>query len=286
MKKQNTQNNNAYFASSLRAKRSNLAFGLPRHYVLRNYRLTENGNALWFILIAIILLGLLTSMMTRSGGSTNDTGSYERNSITANEILTYTSSIENAVQSLLARGCSENDISFNGDTDGDGDYYDNEGDYVYRPNANSPTDYSCHLFHPNGAGLTLLSARDEDWLIDRSPAVWPRYNLLTSVPVDGLGSNTQGELLIFIPSLKKELCLAVNNIIGIANPGGDPPRDTTGRAAEGGYSPNFGGVSTLIDAPELNSSKVGCFVTDTQSSASSTYDGEDVYYFYHALIVR
>ena len=72
----------------------------------------QNGNALWFILLAIALLGLLTAVMTRSSGTDNDTGSYEKNQIAANEILQYAKSIENAVQNLLARGCSENDISF------------------------------------------------------------------------------------------------------------------------------------------------------------------------------
>ena len=85
-----------------------------------NKKNTQKGNALWFILIAIILLGLLTSMLTRSGGSTNDTGGYEQAEIGVSEVLSYAQSIDNAVQALKARGCGENEISLWHDSNGDG----------------------------------------------------------------------------------------------------------------------------------------------------------------------
>ena len=67
--------------------------------------------------------------------------------------------IENAVQGLLARGCSENDISFWTDTDNNGTE-DGSDDYY---NANSPTDHSCHVFDTAGAGMTITQPNDS-WL--------------------------------------------------------------------------------------------------------------------------
>ena len=49
----------------------------------------QKGNALWFILVAISLLGLLTIMLSRSSSTSNETGSYEQNIIGANGILSY-----------------------------------------------------------------------------------------------------------------------------------------------------------------------------------------------------
>ena len=72
----------------------------------------QSGNILLFILIAILLIGLLTVSLTRSSNQSNDTGDYEQNVIAANKLLAYTKSMQIATQTLLQRGCGENDISF------------------------------------------------------------------------------------------------------------------------------------------------------------------------------
>lgn len=110
----------------------------------------QSGNALWFILIAIFLLGGLTVLLSRTGSNTEETGSTEKSRIIATEILRYAASIENAVQFLLTQGCSENELSFWYDSNGDGN--ENASDDNYNPT--SPTDRSCHIFSQKGAGIT------------------------------------------------------------------------------------------------------------------------------------
>lgn len=109
----------------------------------------QSGNVLWFILIAIFLLGALTVMLTRTGGQTEETGDSDKAMITATNLMRTATSLEAAFQNLLMRGCSENTISFWWDADNNG--LENASDPRYNPNA--PTDHSCHIYDSRGAGI-------------------------------------------------------------------------------------------------------------------------------------
>lgn len=232
MKKQNTQNCNAYYTSSLRAKRSNLFVrpGLDCRVANapRNDRLRENGNALWFILIAIILLGLLTAMLTRSGGNTNDTGDYERLSIKANEIITYGRSLGNGIQMLLSRGCSENEISF------EDPLLASQGSFSDHSNPNAPADFSCHIFRPEGAGLEYWITTDLD-IYDLSTFPNP-----IEFYINGLGwwhpdspNAPTRDWGMIMENLDKNFCIALNRQLGVSNDGDDAP-DATAESRGGG----------------------------------------------------
>jgi len=147
----------------------------PKLFCARNDK--QCGNALWFILVAIGLLGLLTVMLSRSGSSTNETGSYEQNVITANEILSYAKNVENGVQNLLARGCGENELSFWHDSDGNGT--EDASDNYY--NTNSPTDRSCHIFDVAGAGLNYTRLNEKSY---------PNFPVfVNSLQIEGVGTD-------------------------------------------------------------------------------------------------
>lgn len=194
---QATQQSNAH--SNTREREVDPAFRTASH----------SGNALIFILIAIALLGLLTVSMSRSGSNTNDTGSYERDQIAASEILTYAKSIENAVQSLLARDCSENEISF-------------ENNLVAGyENLNAPNDNSCHIFNVAGAGLTYQNPNTE-WLVSSLTGndSFGDYYVSGTTCVYDLGSfgacwnngtSSDEELILFLPYLKENICKALSS---------------------------------------------------------------------------
>lgn len=220
----------------------------------------QNGNALFFILIAIALLGLLTVTMTRSGDSTNDTGDYEQNQIVASEVLTYAKSIENAVQTLLARGCSENEISFWHDSDGNGTE-DASDDYY---NTNSPTDHSCHVFDVAGAGMTYLdiSSKINNGLT---------FTLATASlgrTLKDIGDDSRVDLYFSIrglPNLMESFCTAVNKIAGVPKTGSAPagtfdPATTTMFVLQN--TPFTGTfitpVVTVFDIPPINGKSTFC----------------------------
>lgn len=255
----------------------------------------QNGNALWFILLAIALLGLLTAVMTRSSGTDNDTGSYEKNQIAANEILQYAKSIENAVQNLLARGCSENDISFWHDSDDNGT--EDAGDDYY--NANSPTDHSCHVFEPEGAGLTWLPAKNGlldstlsghlhygDWLITGNVHVNGFGTEAPSVSNCGASITRCTELVISLNFVKYGLCQSINNVTGLKSSTGEPIIDSGSSIGEASHTEFTGSFSaihemgTAIPASDNYSGEsTGCVEVDTDPGPGS-------YTFYHVLHAR
>ena len=244
-------------------------------------RHTERGNALWIILLSIALLGAITAMFARSGGTSDDTGDYERNSIIASDIMRYAAGLENAVQNLLNRGCSENDISF---------YY---ADEPY----NSPGDYTnpsgraeCEVFGANGAGMAYKTI----------PASWravsgnyaARSHFAAGLCVNGVGTGTtscnasQTELRLIISGLTKSLCMTINDRLGIENPGDNPPSDEDNAPAFTGAFPtpisspaSILGDDGTASALPLKGKSAGCLM----DNAGST---ENQYLFYHVLIAR
>ncbi|MEM6780965.1 MAG: hypothetical protein AAF569_03790 [Pseudomonadota bacterium] len=237
----------------------------------------ESGNVLIILLVAIVLLGALTALLTRSGGSTNETGELEQQSIVVSEILRYASSIEAAVTRLRQRGCSENQLSFQYDADGDGDYTDTGETPDYR-NANAPSDLSCHIFHPNGGGQTYESP-EADWLDSTHSAIvtYGDYAFTRRTEIADVGENTEKDLTLFINFIIRDLCVAINNTLDLPNPSGEPPVDDGDFNSTDLFDGTFdtGSVSD-VNPPELIGEKSGCF----------KHSSNDQYFFYHVLIAR
>ncbi|MCI5060759.1 MAG: hypothetical protein MRY79_06785 [Alphaproteobacteria bacterium] len=211
---------------------------------------TQTGNALWFILIAIGLMGLLTVMLSRGSNTTNDTGDYEQTQIAASQILGYAKSLENAVQMLLARGCSENEISFENST------------IAGYTNANAPTDNSCHVFEPEGAGMEW-----EDF--DSTNA-----NMVTgSITVTGLYT-TEPELILSQGRISESQCAQINRSVGLS---ATAPTDT----AVGTPVQFTGSFSSVAEFGDNETTLAG-----RESFCISYGHATDRYYFYHVLNPR
>lgn len=238
----------------------------------------QNGNALIFILIAIALLGLLTVTLSRSGDSTNDTGDFEQNQIIASEILAYAKSIENAVQSLLARGCSENELSFENDV------------VAGYENPNSPADNSCHIFDTAGAGMTY-QAPNEDWL-DNNFSEKPDFN--TNVfnghlhITNKLDLNTNDvskkELLIVTPYLKDSVCAQINTISNANIASANPPKEDNTTAIN--FFVKYTGTFSVGADIDANGSDLDLNVFRDVLSGCTRPSDENSNMMFHTLISR
>lgn len=246
----------------------------------RNHRHSlESGNALWIILIALALLATLTITVTRSSDTTEDSGNTEQNRIAAGEIIRYAQSVEQIIQRMQMNGISENDISFEND------------DVSGYENANCTTG-DCKIFDVEGGGLTYKTPKT-DWL-DKSQsaqALYGEWFFPNMVCVSGLDDGTactdgdsvlNEELVIILPYIKKSLCIALNKLANVTNPGGTPPQDDSDSwlATEGKFAGTYDIDGAVIDdSSELTGQKTGCFEGDTHPAAGS-------YHFYHVLISR
>lgn len=196
----------------------------------------QSGNALIFILIAIALLGLLTVTLSRSGDSTNDTGDFEQNQIAASEILAYAKSIENAVQTLLVRGCGENEISFENNT---------AAGYVNT--TPSPADRSCYLFDAAGAGMVYQ---------------FPNPLFSGALQITDVETN-RAELLFILEDQDDSLCSEINRLSGT-------PIIDEAYTTPALFIGEFDNTNSIGTSGETQSAQSGCFV-DTSTSNNVFY---------------
>lgn len=255
----------------------------------QNIFMSEKGNVLWFILIAVTLLGLLTMVMSRGGSSTDQTGDFEQLRVQASDILRFAKSMETAVQEMELRGVSENDISFENSistTDYTNANCDDASDRNYP---------ACKVFGFGGAGLSY-KAPNARWL-DSSHSAEDYYGdwlftgdvcILTSLDSTAADCNTNyprnSELTLILPYVSLELCRHINSYVDAPTSTGNPPQDDAG--AWPVTDPHFVGVfgaggRTLTDSPiaDLRAVSTGCFEGDVHPAAGT-------YHFYHVLKAR
>ena len=233
---------------------------------------SENGNALWFILIAVVLLGLLTMILSRSGTTVDQTGDYEQQRIKSGQIMRYAKSIETAIQEMQLRNISENDISFqNSDTVTD---YTND-------NCNDVNDRSypgCLIFNVEGAGLTYRNfpeANDgSDWIFTAANNVGTEDN-----PIGTTAEITGNDIVMLLPNVNQSLCIQINRDLDIGEAGA-LPIDTGGIDTDEFTGSFASGGPTILDGDptpfELNGHNAGCF-TDNDSGIT---------YFYYVVLAR
>lgn len=222
---------------------------------------SERGNVLFFLLLAIMLLGAITLVLSRGGSSTEETGSVERGRILASELLRFARSVDSGVQQLKF-SVSENDLSF-----------ENSLNSASHPNDNCTTN-NCKIFHVDGAGLQMLSPPPKavsdpnaEWSFTGANAV--------GTSADPIGS-TANDLIIYLTDIRQYVCTEINKLMSVN--GGDIPTDTTGMATTA-FAGSFTG-SSIIDGDatpfELDGEQTACFYDD----------GLDKYVFYHVLVKR
>ncbi|AUW58036.1 hypothetical protein C1T17_07880 [Sphingobium sp. SCG-1] len=106
----------------------------------------------------------------------------------------------------------------------------NDGTMLNSANSNAPSDKRCHLFDANGGGLApALPVADA--MTTGEPSIAGAYvpghaafrvRQISGVGTDG-GSSTTSELVVMRNYVKRETCIAYNELSGADNPGGEPP---------------------------------------------------------------
>jgi len=232
---------------------------------------SSSGNALWFILLAIVLLGALTIMLSRSSSVSDEAGDVERRQITVDEIMRSAKGIEFAVRNLQGRGCSENQISF-------------ENAFVGGySNPSAPTDGSCHIFRPEGAGLTYKPANASLWLdtADSAKAIYGQWHLAGHTAVQGIGGDSVPELVLSLPYVRRDLCIQINKSLNLTNPSDLPP--VQGNAFQVAQYLLLPFVGTFTLATSIDSTGNGV-LTGVSAACTTGADGDDIYY--HVIIPR
>lgn len=236
----------------------------------RAHNPSESGNILWFLLIGIVLIGLLTALVSRGTSSVDQSGDVEQMRIVAGQILQTAKSFAAAADNMKLNGISESDISFqNSDT---------AVDYT---NPKCAT-VSCRMFESGGAGLAYtpppanaVTTANTEWIFTGSNNVGT-----TAGPVGTTAAGSGNDLIMMLPNLTEGVCRQINRLLEVNAPSYDPPVDS-GVAFDpfiGDYDPStpvkiLEGNATNM---ELNSQSAGCFYDSATAG----------YYFYQVLVER
>lgn len=167
--------------------------------------MTQRGNALFIILIAVVLFAVLGYAVTQSSRGASSVNR-EQQLIDAARIIEQAGMIEQTVSRLmLASGCTDTRLSF-------------ENSLVAGyTNPSAPLDKSCHVFHGAGGGLSFPVApastgvalnyliNGNNWLKNIGTGDYP------PIPPN----NSTADLVLYLPINSLSLCREINSKLNL-----------------------------------------------------------------------
>jgi hypothetical protein len=241
----------------------------------------QSGNAIWFILLAIVLLVALTLTITHFSNTAQQTGSTDLERIQASSILRYSKTLEQTIEQMQNHDISVNSLSF--DTP----------EITGYANAACTTD-DCKLFKTAGGGQTYQPP-DTAWLDQNqsAQAFYGQWIFTGKICVQGVGNYSEtigvscsaaasnSDLVMLLPYVSLGVCLTLNTMAGVANPSGAPPVGTSDAwAASPQFTGTFAtGANIGLNDASLFRQQSGCF------QGAGTPPG-GTYVFYHVLVAQ
>ncbi|MFP4097982.1 MAG: hypothetical protein ACLFP8_02520 [Alphaproteobacteria bacterium] len=159
---------------------------------------SENGNVLFLILIAVALFAALSYAVTSSTRSSGNQGSEETRLISSAQITQFPAAVTNAVFRMIISGVTVEEIRFNRPQ---ADEFDNLQSIEFG------------VFHPSGGGVSYSPA-PADVMADGAPGDWV-FNAEMEVPDIGLSGIGGNEIIAFLVGLRKSICLKINEEYGL-----------------------------------------------------------------------
>ena len=237
-------------------------------------RVSESGNVLFLILIAVALFAALSYAVTQSTRTGGGSGDNETALISSAQLTQYPATIRTSVVRMIISGADITSLEFNAP-----DQFSN-----LLSNA-------VGVFHPSGGGATY-SQSPGDMMATGNPGTWVfnaeneiLYLGTTNEAALGTPLDTTVDVIAFLPGITQTLCSRINDELGIA---GIPVEtgidvvenlDNSDGTLSGRTDFCEGGCGATIgqDVPALDAQPFGCFEL-TASSGN--------YVYYHVLVER
>ncbi len=241
----------------------------------------QSGNVLFLILIAVALFAALAYAVTSSTRNSGGSVSKDKAKANAAAIVQYATSLKNAVTRMkISNGCTDTTFDFTNPI-----YKVNNGNGISSANSNAPANKSCHMFDPAGGAMVAVlppaDAINLNHISTATPNVAkPGHGAFQVLQVRGVGTDgasgteSANDIVFWQSYLTKETCLAINDLLGVPNPGGDaPPGTATG--SSGTYINGSLSGTKIQDDASLNGLAVAC-----RAGVDETYQ------FYYVLVER
>lgn len=207
------------------------------------------------ILLAVVLFAALSYAVTQSSRGAGSTSS-ETNALRAAQLIQYGDQVSFAVMRIMMTGgYDRSEVSF-----------ENNGVAV---NANCTED-GCKVFHSNGGGVSYWEL-PVDWR--GSHGVWVplwRWNFSKNNQFYNVRTNCAdascNDVALLYRGIQREVCIEINNKLGIDNPSGEPPEkagytdpDYVGSLDYYSGSYIIGSANLADNDAVLNGQYAGCF---------------------------
>ncbi|MGQ0527854.1 MAG: hypothetical protein ACT4OY_07520 [Alphaproteobacteria bacterium] len=223
----------------------------------RIFQLPERGSALIIVLVAVALFAALSFTVTQMLREGNPKAIVqEKSRLYAQEVLTYANAIREAAREVrISSGCSDTDISFESAS---------AIGYAHVP----PARDECKIYDAGGGAMTFAPP-SEDWLDGQQAGetLYGKIYVAGNVCVPGIGTGDtdacdgDGEdnedLVLFIPYIRGDVCMALNTLIGVTEDDDVPPVET-GDGWAGG-APLFTGAFSDGTSLDQDGRTSGCF---------------------------
>ncbi len=224
----------------------------------------ESGNVLYYIMIAVVLLGALTLAVSQGGRGSVQSLTSDRQRLLATDIMGFGDAVSKTVSQLRLRGVAFEQLSFAADGLPGG-----YGAYGAAPEN--------EIFNPAGGGLSYKPPSSEA-MISAADYVFTAANEIDQVGTT-CGANACADLIMLGGPLQEGVCLTINTLLDIGNPSGHPPVaqavDHTALFAAGAtpYAETIGNDS---GSAAIRGRMSGCFEDDSSGD----------FYFYQVLQPR
>ena len=167
---------------------------------------SQSGNALFLILIAVVLFAALSYAVSQSGVTGGHNTGRENAKLVASEINNYIVSLKTSITRLSLRNCSQEALSFERPP-----FDGSDTDYV---NPNSPANFTCHIFHPDGGAVNYINANDK-WLDMGFASNFEYGDLAFMVSKIRFSSRlnigtSASDLIVLVPYVSKGVCEDIN----------------------------------------------------------------------------
>jgi hypothetical protein len=227
---------------------------------------SQNGNVLFYILIAVVLLAALSFAVMQSGRGNISAVTEEKARMLATEIIEFSNTMANATAQLRLRGVRDTELCFDHTGWGVANY----------PNP-SCSDPATKIFDLKGGGVTWTNASALAMDVTATPDnLWHIYG---NNAVEDIGttcnSDSCADLILVTDELRQDICIQINQLLKVDNPLDEPPVDTQIDATR--FIGTYTYAQTLGDEVTALKGKTGaCFENTTTGK----------YTFYKVLVAR
>lgn len=158
-------------------------------------RRAEKGNALFLILIAVILFAALSYAITQSNRSGGN-ASRETNLVASTTVTQFPSAIRTAITRQLLRGISASELDFMLPDDA----------------AFSTAPVTAKVFHPNGGGAVYQNVDPNTVELDSSNVPLGSWHFLPGKVVTNIGTSA-GDVVAVLTRVRTGICERINEQI-------------------------------------------------------------------------